>query len=286
MVEVEQAVLVVVPGDEPDGAGGVEGLEVAAEDRVGPAGRDVEDDDVVVGAALGAEHAGVGGGEEVAQHADDRRDAGAGGDEEQLADQVVGEHELALGLLEVDQGAGLAVVHEVVADQAVGDGLDGDRDQPVGARAVGQGVGAPLADAVDVDADAEVLAGHVAGPVGAGLDQQRRGVGGLGVDRDDPAAQLGALAQRREEVEEVGRDEGAAGGLGHAAQLGSAGRATGVGEAAEEAHRPSMTDRSDKIMILAGESVCPLLCVRNKGDAWPHEPHDAPRVTVSSCPPR
>ena len=84
-VEVEQAVLVVVPGDEPDGAGVVQGLQVAAEDRVGPARRDVQHDDVVVGAALGAEHAGVGGGEQVAQHADDRRDAGAGGDEEQLA---------------------------------------------------------------------------------------------------------------------------------------------------------------------------------------------------------
>ena len=111
-VEVEQAVLVVVPCDEPDRARVVQGLEVAAEDRVGPAGRDVQHDDVVVGAALGAEHAGVGGGEQVAQHADHRRDAGAGGDEEQLADQVDGEHELALGLLEVHERAGLAVVHD------------------------------------------------------------------------------------------------------------------------------------------------------------------------------
>ena len=69
--------------------------------------------------------------------------------------------------------------------------------------------------------------GHVAGPVGAGLDQQGRGVGGLGVDRDDAAAELGALAQRGEEVEEVGGHEGAAGGLGHAAQLGAQERARG-----------------------------------------------------------
>ena len=145
------------------------------------------------------------------------------------------------GLLEVDQGAGLAVVHEVVADQAVGDGLDGDRDQAVGARAVGQRVGAPLADAVDVDADAEVLAGHVAGPVGAGLDQQGRGVGGLGVDRDDPAAQLGARAQRREEVEEVGGDERACWRPrpARAASWAAQGAASGVGEAAEGLMTPA-----------------------------------------------
>ena len=55
--------------------------------------------------------------------------------------------------------------------------------RPSAARAVGQGVGAPLADAVDVDADPDVLAGHVAGPVGAGLDHDRGGVRGLGVGR-------------------------------------------------------------------------------------------------------
>ena len=222
-VEVEQAVLVVVPGDEPDGARVVQRLEVAAEDRVGPAGRDVQDDDVVVGAALGAEHAGVGRGEQVAQHADDRRDAGAGGDEEQLAAAVLGSTNSPWACSRCTSVPGLAVVHEVVADEPVGDGLDGDRDQPVGPRAVGQRVRAPLADAVDVEADAEVLAGHVAGPVGARLDEQGGGVLGLGVHRDDPAAELGAAAQRREEVEEVGGDERAAGGLRHAAQLGAQG---------------------------------------------------------------
>ncbi len=104
---------------------------------------------------------------------------------------------------------GRSVVDEVVADQTVGHGLDGDRDPAVGARAVGERVGAPLADAVDVDADAEVLAGHVAGPVGAGADHDGGRVGGLGVDLLDASAQVGAGAQRGEEVEEVGREAAA-----------------------------------------------------------------------------
>ena len=126
------------------------------------------------------------------------------------------EDELAGRLLEVDERAGAGLVDEVVADQAVGHGLDGDRDPAVGAGAVGQRVGAPLADAVDVDADAEVLAGHVAGPVGAGADHDGGGVGGLGVDLLDPAAQVGAGAQRGEEVEVVGGEQRRGRGLGQA----------------------------------------------------------------------
>ncbi len=52
------------------------------------------------------------------------------------------------------------------------------------------------------------------GPVGAGLDHEGGGVLGLGRDRDDPAAQLGAGAQRVEHVEVVGRDERGRGQLG------------------------------------------------------------------------
>ena len=122
-----------------------------------------------------------------------------------LAGQRLRQHELALGLVELDHLAGAGAVHQVVGDDAVGDRLDGDADAAVGARAVGQGVGAPEADAVDVDADADVLAGHVAGPVAAGLDHDRGGLGGLGGDRDDPAAQLGAAAERVEDVEDVVR---------------------------------------------------------------------------------
>ena len=128
------------------------------------------------------------------------------------------EHELALRLLELDHLAGAGAVHEVVGDDAVGDRLDGDADAAVGARAVGQGVGAPEADAVDVDADADVLTGHVAGPVAARLEHDGGRLGGLGADLDDPAAQVGAAAQRVEDVEDVVELERGDRGLGDPAQ--------------------------------------------------------------------
>ena len=71
----------------------------------------------------------------------------------------------------------------------------------------GQRVGPPLADTVDVDTDADVLAGHVATPAAARLDHQGDGVAGLGVDRDDAAAQGGAGAQGVDDVEVVGGNQ-------------------------------------------------------------------------------
>ena len=155
------------------------------------------------------------------------------------------QHELAGGLLEVDERAGAGLVDEVVADQAVGHGLDRDRDPAVGAGAVGQRVGAPLADAVDVDADAEVLAGHVAGPVGAGTDDDGGGVGGLGVDLLDPAAQVGAGAQRGEEVEVVGGQQRRGRGLGQAD-----GAVTPVADAASRQGR-SRPEAGDRNVVMA-----------------------------------
>ena len=76
---------------------------------------------------------------------------------------------------------GAGPLDQVVADLAVGDRLDGDRDAAVGARAGGQRVGAPLAHAVDVDADPDVLAGDVAGPAAPGPDQRVAASRGLGV---------------------------------------------------------------------------------------------------------
>ena len=85
--------------------GVVERAQVVEEDRVGLARRDVHDDDVVAALRGQAHDAGVGDREEVAQHPDHRGDAGAGGDEQQLA-AVGRQHELAGRLLEVDQRAG------------------------------------------------------------------------------------------------------------------------------------------------------------------------------------
>ena len=203
LVDVEHTVDVVVARDQANGTGRGERLEVVQEDRVGPGRGDVDDGDVEGRAPAGPQHALVGGREQVAKHADHRRDAGAGGDEEEAA-ALGGQHELAGCLLEVDEGAGPHVVDEVVADEPVGDRLDRDRDPAVGAGAMGQGVGAPLADAVDVDADPDVLPRDVTGPVGTGPDHERGRVAGLGSDLLDPAAQVGARAQGGEEVQEVG----------------------------------------------------------------------------------
>ena len=160
----------------------------------------------------------LGAGEEVAQHPDHRGDAGAGGDQQQLGGDRLREHELALRLVELDHLAGAGAVDEVVGDDAVGDRLDGDADAAVGARAVGQGVGAPQADAVDVDADADVLAGHVAGPVAARLEHDRGRLVVSGRTSTILAAQVGAAAQRVEDVEHVVELERGDRGLGDPAQ--------------------------------------------------------------------
>ena len=119
-------------------------------------------------------------------------------------------------------GAGLA--HQVVGDLAVGDRLGRDGDAPrrdagrggaVGA--VGQAVGAPVAHAVDVDADPDVLAGHVAQPAATGPDDDRHGIRGLAAHLDDAAAQVGAGAQRVDQVEVVARHERGGQGLGQPA---------------------------------------------------------------------
>src|SRR4051794_11880435 len=113
---------------------------------------------------------------EAAQHAHDRRDAAARADEEQLLRDRVGEHELALDPAERDDAARPAAAHEVGRDGALVDVLDRDGDEAVGAAGVrGERVGPPVAAAVDVEPDAQVLAGPVALPLVAWPDRDRRG---------------------------------------------------------------------------------------------------------------
>src|SRR5918993_5378237 len=276
--DVEDAVLVVVARHQADGTRRVEGLEVADEDRVGVAGSDVHDHDVVVGAPGRPQHAVVGAGKEVAQHADDGRDPRPGGDHQELA-ALRRQHELARRLLEVHHRAGLGTVDEVVAHQAVRDGLHGDRDPAVATRTVGQGVGAPLAYAVDVDADAEVLARHVSGPVRAGADHDRGGVGGLRGDRIDPPAQGGAGAQRSEEVQEVGRQVGRGGSLSDPDQLVPEAGAP-HGRLHSRAHVPNVADDGQIFLPSSRESRVQYCSLRTKPTSGvPMAPRGVPSTT-------
>ena len=95
-----------------------------------------------------------------------------------LLGQRVGQAERPLDLAQVD--------HRVLADLAAEerrelpllDALDRDRDEvPRVVRVGGDRVRAPVADAVDLGADPQVLAGQVAGPRGARLDHDGGRVG-------------------------------------------------------------------------------------------------------------
>jgi len=67
----------------------------------------------------------------------------------------------------------------------------------------GQRVRPPVVDAVDRHADAQVLPGLVAFPLPARLDEDRRGLGGLGLDALDPAAELLCRPERVDQLEVV-----------------------------------------------------------------------------------
>jgi hypothetical protein len=193
---IEHPVGVGVPFDEPDAFLRREHAQLAGEDDVGCGRRRVHEDDV-------AELV-----QRVAQHPHHRCDAAAGRDEQDLRRAWLRQDELAAGLVEVNEHPDARAAHEVGADPAVGDRLDGDRDAAVGAvDRRRQRVRAPLAHAVDVEADADVLARDVPGPAASRPDHQRHGVAGLGVDRDDPSAQVGTGPHRVDEVEVVGRQQ-------------------------------------------------------------------------------
>ena len=84
------------------------------------------------------------------------------------------------------------------------DELGRDRDAAVGPARVGrERVRAPVVHAVDDHADPQVLAGLVARPLVAGLDDDRDGVVGLRLDPLDPPAQLARRPQRVDQLEVV-----------------------------------------------------------------------------------
>ena len=128
--------------------------------------------------------------------------------------QRVGQHEVPSTPPRRTIVPGCAWRDEVRRDHALVDELGRDAMQPVGAPGVrGQRVGAPVADAVDHDADAQVLAGLVAGPLPAGLDQDGHRVVGLALHALDAPAELARGPQRVDQLEVVvgqqRREEGA-----------------------------------------------------------------------------
>ncbi len=142
------------------------------------------------------------------QHRHDRRDPGAGADEEELARRRVGHVEGAFDAAEPDDVPGPRAVHQVGRDDAAVDALRGDADQAVGTAGVGgQRVGAPVVDALDDDADPQVLAGPVAGPLVAGADQDRDRVRRLPLDPLDPPAQLLRRPERVDQLDVVVGEE-------------------------------------------------------------------------------
>ena len=148
--------------------------------------------------------ANLAGGVEVPEHAHDRRDPGSGRDEEELLGRRVGKHERPLDPAEADDVARSRVLVEERRDDALVDGLRSDRDPAVGPVGIGgQRVGAPVMDAVDDDADPQVLAGLVALPLESGPDQDRDRVVVLALDALDPPAELAGRPQRVDQLEVV-----------------------------------------------------------------------------------
>src|SRR3954471_12007056 len=168
--------------------------QLLAEDHVAGCARGVQVDDVAQRVAA----------VEVAQHAHDGGDAAAGAEEEQAVGQRVGQREGALHVAEAHDRPGLRLAHEPGRDDALLDELGGDADEPVGAAGVrGQRVGAPVVHAVDHEADAQILAGLVAGPLPAGLDEDRHRVVGLALHALDASPELLGRPQRVDELEVV-----------------------------------------------------------------------------------
>jgi hypothetical protein len=108
-------------------------------------------------------------------------------------------------------GAGLGPADQPGRDDALLDELGRDADEPVGASGVGsQRVGPPVVDAVDHETDAQVLAGLVAGPLPAGLDEDGHRVVGLALHALDASSELLGGPQRVDELEVVvGQQRGA-----------------------------------------------------------------------------
>src|SRR6185312_15097592 len=109
---------------------------------------------------------------ERAQYPHHGGDATAGRDEQQGFGAILGQREVAGGLAEEDDSAGCDATNEVRGDDSAARRLDRDRDRAArGVRRRRQRIGALVADAVDLDADRDVLAGAMAPPSGSRPDR-------------------------------------------------------------------------------------------------------------------
>lgn len=169
--------MVLVQGHPRVGSG--EPAQLAAEDRL-VAGRGQVDVGHIGERATSGERA---------KHPHHRRDAAAGGHEQQRLLEALGQDEVAGRRGQADDRAGPRVARELLGDEFAWHRLD---DAPVApARHRGQRVGAPVARAVHVDAHAEVLSREMLAREGdAGPQAQGRRVRGLGDDRLDAPARL------------------------------------------------------------------------------------------------
>ena len=125
--------------------------------------------------------------------------------EQRLGRTGTRQHEVARRLVQLHDEPGTGAAHQVVADGAVRDGLDGDRDaavRPIQRRR--QGVRPPLPNAVDIHPDPRVLTGRRAaaspGRDGSPASPRPRSRGAPA----GPAHASHRGTQRGEQVEEVG----------------------------------------------------------------------------------
>src|SRR3954471_11008272 len=154
------------------------------------------------------------------QHAHDGSQPRTAGQEEDLLRRWVRQNEVALGCRESDDGARGEPADQVLGQEAFGHRFDGDADGGVVfGRDRGERVGPPVPAAVDLYADADVLAGLVLRrPTPARLDDQRRCMFGLGDAVDDDAAELAGAPQGVEQVQIVVGQQGRGDPAGDGAQ--------------------------------------------------------------------
>src|SRR3954447_18940076 len=139
------------------------------------------------------------------QHAHDGSQPRTAGQEEDLLGRRVRQNEVALGCRESDYGPRGEPADQVLGQEAFGHRFDRDADGGVVfGRDRGERVGPPVPAAVDLYADADVLARLVLpGPTPTRLDDQRGGMLGLRDAVDDDAAELAGAPQRVEQVQIV-----------------------------------------------------------------------------------